>query len=193
MKTQTLTLIEKIQLTHDVYELVYTTEDLDIQAGQFLLCDCEEGNPKLKRSYSVSWAAQEKVHFIIKRLADGTGGSIAICDQEVGHQMSTMGPLGHFTLKETPQDKVFIGTGTGFAPLYFQILAQLQRQTDAHVRFIFGVREEKDVFYTDILDKLSDTHPNFSYQLCLSRPTKEDENTYTGYVTNCLKDELKQH
>lgn len=50
-----LTLHAKKQLTHDVYELEYRSEDvLMILPGQFLLCDTA-GDPKLKRSYSVSW------------------------------------------------------------------------------------------------------------------------------------------
>lgn len=51
-----LTLKEKKQLTHDVYELEYVSEqDLGISPGQFLLCDTS-GDPKQRRSYSVSWS-----------------------------------------------------------------------------------------------------------------------------------------
>lgn len=51
-----LTLENKVQLTHDVYELMYSSEStVHILPGQFLLCDTS-GDPKLKRSYSVSWA-----------------------------------------------------------------------------------------------------------------------------------------
>ncbi len=83
-----LTLRNKKQLTHDVYELEYTSDQkLDIFPGQFLLCDTS-GDPKLRRSYSVSWAQGNIVQFIIKRLPEGKGGSVAICDQEIGHVMN---------------------------------------------------------------------------------------------------------
>lgn len=66
-----LTLQNKKQLTHDVYELEYLNEEkFDISPGQFLLCDTS-GDPKSRRSYSVSWAEGESVFFIIKRLPDG--------------------------------------------------------------------------------------------------------------------------
>lgn len=82
-----LTLQNKKQLTHDVFELEYTSsESLNITPGQFLLCDTA-GDPKLRRSYSVSWAAGTSVFFIIKRLPEGKGGSMAICDQTIGHTM----------------------------------------------------------------------------------------------------------
>lgn len=41
----------------------------------------------MRRSYSVSWAEENRVFFIIKRLPEGKGGSVAICDQEIGHKM----------------------------------------------------------------------------------------------------------
>jgi len=82
-----LTLRNKKQLTHDVYELEYGSDVvLPILPGQFLLCDTAE-DPKLRRSYSVSWVETNSIFFIIKRLSDGKGGSVAICDQEVGHSM----------------------------------------------------------------------------------------------------------
>lgn len=34
--------------------------------------------------------------------------------------------MGHFILRENTFPKVFIGTGTGFAPLYFMIKNQVQ-------------------------------------------------------------------
>ena len=81
-------LIQKIQLTHDVYELIYRTQEaISILPGQFLLCDADTTNPRLRRAYSVSFFDGENIHFIIKRVADGKGGSKAICDQEIGHIM----------------------------------------------------------------------------------------------------------
>ncbi len=52
-----LELVHKEILTHDVYELCYKSQTpLNILPGQFLLCDTDETNTKLRRSYSVSWS-----------------------------------------------------------------------------------------------------------------------------------------
>lgn len=65
-----LTLKNKKQLTHDVYELEYTSEEnIALLPGQFLLCDTS-GDPKFRRSYSVSWASEKQIFFIIKRLPE---------------------------------------------------------------------------------------------------------------------------
>ena len=100
--------------------------------------------------------------------------------------------MGHFVLQDNNTPKVFIGTGTGFAPLYFQILAQ---KTKKHLpmRFIFGVREEVDIFYVDILDRLTKDMEDFSYQLCLSKVENIKEDIYDGYVTQKLKEEFAEH
>ncbi len=59
--------------------------------------------------------------------------------------MEVWGPLGGFVLQKTNFPKVFIGTGTGFAPLYFQMRSLLQNHTKVPLFFLFGVREIRDV------------------------------------------------
>jgi len=50
-----ITLLKKQHLTHDVYEMIYETEkDIVVLPGQFLLCETNPENFKLRRSYSIS-------------------------------------------------------------------------------------------------------------------------------------------
>ena len=176
MNSYQLKLIQKKTLTHDVYELVYTcSEPFVIIPWQFLLCDCDANNPKFKRSYSVSWIEWNDIFFIIKRLHEGSWGSKAICDQEIGHQMDVWGPMGRFILRENNLPKVFIGTGTGFAPLYFMMKTHFSQSTKQkaqskkqEILFLFGVRELRDVFYLDELENWRHSSP-FDYQIYCSR------------------------
>ncbi|HRI36001.1 MAG TPA: hypothetical protein PK765_02835 [bacterium] len=48
-----------------------------------------------------------------------------------------MPPLGHFTLTDGDVARYFIGTGTGFAPLYFQILSALSRGDRSEMLLVF--------------------------------------------------------
>jgi NAD(P)H-flavin reductase len=48
-----------------------------------------------------------------------------------------MVPLGHFVLKINTTPKLFIGTGTGFAPLYFQIRAMMDSGIKTPLLFVF--------------------------------------------------------
>lgn len=185
-----LTLKNKKQLTHDVYELEYVAkENIFLVPGQFLLCDTA-GDPKLRRSYSVSWAEGNSIFFIIKRLPEGKGWSVAICDQEIGYVMQVWGPMGRFVLQENTFPKVFIGTGTGFAPLYFMLWSEIQRTKDKGQNnglfFLFGVRELRDVFYIDQLEQWSEKS-HFSYEIYCSREVpllpKYHEWRITEYLT----------
>jgi len=176
-----LTLQNKKQLTHDVYELEYLSEDiLSIVPGQFLLCDTA-WDQKLRRSYSVSWVEWNRVYFIIKRVSNGTGWSVAICDQEIGHRMQVWWPMGRFILQENAFPKVFIGTGTGFAPLYFMLKNLLEQRKEQREKskkeeflFVFWVRELRDVFYLNELEKWR-KEGGFDYEIYCSREVRVQE------------------
>lgn len=184
-----VTLTEKKQLTHDVYELIYSCdEDRVIIPGQFLLCDTDSTNSKLRRSYSVQDYVWGKIHFIIKALPDGKGGSKAICAQLLGHNMQVWWPMGNFILPDTVEKITFVGTGTWFAPLYFQAKTLLEKNPNTGVSFIFWVREERDIFYTAIFEEWSQKYPHFSYQLCLSQWA--DDSYFRGRVTEYLKNTI---
>ncbi len=61
-----------------------------------------------------------------------------ICDAEVGTTFSGMLPLGHFVLQDNSRAKCFIGTGTGFAPVYCQALGHSLRGEKAEkIAFVF--------------------------------------------------------
>lgn len=82
--------------------------------------------------------------------------------------MQVWGPMGRFILQENNCPKVFIGTGTGFAPLYFQLRSVLERNLQTPLFFLFGVRELRDVFYTNQLELWSEKS-HFSYEIYCSR------------------------
>ena len=93
---------------------------------------------------------------------------MAICDQEIGHSMQVWGPMGRFTLQENSFPKVFIGTGTGFAPLYFQLRSALEKNLHIPLFFLFGVRELRDVFYIHELQHWSEKNL-LDYEIYCSR------------------------
>ncbi len=95
-----------------------------------------------------------------------------------------MVPLGHFVLKANTTPKLFIGTGTGFAPLYFQIRAMMDTTIETPLLFLFGVRNVVDIFYTEILDQMKEQYPLFNYQLFLSQ--ENAKGTTYGRVTDFL-------
>lgn len=184
MLKTTFTLTSKKELTHDVYELMYSCPDLIREApkpGQYVMFQLAPG---LNRSYSLSEFSSDTFTLVIKRVPEWKGSPI-ICDADVGTTFSGMIPLGHFVLRETNVSKCFIGTGTGFAPLYCQMIGMVDKNiTDTNVAFIFGVREEKDIFYTDEIVEIGKKFTKFDYQSYLSRSILEGHKN--GYVTDWI-------
>ncbi len=190
LRTQ-FTLKTKKQLTHNVFELTYSCTELIREIplpGQYVMFQLA---PWLNRSYSLSDLNVEGGEFslIIKRIAEGKWSPL-LCDAEIWTAFSGMIPLGHFTLKNTDNSKCFIGTGTGFAPLYFQIRKTLENFPWEKVHFLFGVREAVDLFYETELNELAEKHPNFSYSLHLSQ--EDAPNTVRWYVTDWIVTENTQ-
>lgn len=185
MKRTQFELIEKNNLTNDVFELKFKADDFEqSQAWQFVTFTLKIWEKKLKRAYSIAYQEDDILTFIIKRLEEWKGWSKAICDIEIGEKIDWMFPLWIFILSEEPKTKLFIGTGTGFAPLYFQIKKALEIWINEKMHFIFGVRHLEDVFYKAQLDYLAYHHSNFTYEIYLSR---EEKKSYTkGYVTDYL-------
>lgn len=189
MKRTKFKLISKKMLTHDVFELTFkANESEESEAGQFVTFTLfSEEWKKIKRAYSIAYQENETLTFIIKRLENGKWWSKAICDLEEWTEIDGMFPLWIFTLKKEKQSKLFIGTGTWFAPLYFQIKKALEAWIKEKMHFIFGVRHKEDVFYKNELDSIIEKNSNFSYEIYLSRD--ESEWFKKWYVTDFLTEE----
>jgi len=92
-----------------------------------------------------------------------------------GDKVTIAGPYGEFYAKDTDNEMVFIGGGTGMAPLRSHIFDQLKRvKTDRKISFWFGVRSKRDMFYHEEFERLAAEHPNFTYIVALSEPKKDD-------------------
>ena len=187
MLKTTFTLISKKLLTHDVYELTYSCPEISKESpkpGQYVMFQLAPG---LSRAYSIAFFSDTGFTLIIKRIADGKWSPI-ICDAEISTVFSGMIPLGHFTLRDTSNNKCFIGTGTGFAPLYCQMLASsISDNQPEQVAFIFWVRDNGDTFYKDEITTLGERFSDFISVPYLSRwdlPGHEK-----GYVTDWITSE----
>lgn len=168
MQKSTFTLTKKIQLTVDVWELIFECEDKkDFIPGQFITFFIDGMGA---RAYSILEKDINTYSFIIKALTkenSGRGGSEYICNLGIWDTLEWLGPVGRFVLEKNDSTKMFLWTGTGFAPLWNQIIHTLEDNT-APVVFIFWVRNLADVFYKSELDALKKKYPHFNYSYYLS-------------------------
>lgn len=160
------TLIKKSQITHDVYQLTFTRQKWKVEYlyGQFVTFFLRSWS----RSYSIASTDGLEYQFVIKRLENGKWGSKEICDTEIWTELKAVWPVWKFTLRDTNNSKMFLWTWTGFAPLYFQILWSYDLGLSSERKFIFWVREAKDIFYLEELENIKEKW-NFSYEIYVSR------------------------
>lgn len=179
------TLTKKIHLTHDVFELHYSIPNLaDFTSGQFITFLLPELGG---RAYSILEKREGLIVLIIKRWGKEDGwrwGSMYLCDMEPGVELKCVGPTGHFTLTDGDKNRCFLWTGTGFVPLYNQLIWALDRWDNSDMKLLFWVKTSNDLFYIEELEKLKQAHENFDYTLYLSR--EDTENTQRWYITDFL-------
>jgi len=182
------TLIKKIELTSDVFELHYKSHEIkNMIPWQFITFIL----PGIwGRAYSILELDDTLIKLIIKRWSSemwGRWGSMFLCDAHIWDTFNYVGPNGHFTLTSWDVSRCFLGTGTWFVPLYNQILWSLSRWDSSKISFAFWVRTEQDLFYTQELENLSLQYSNFTYYLYLSKESSEDIKKW--YVTDFITEE----
>ena len=123
-------------------------------------------------------------------------GSSYIFSLREGDAVTFSGPYGDFLVKDTKREICFVGGGAGMAPMRSHILHQLNTlKTDRRITFWYGARSRREMFYDEEFRALSDTCPNFRYQVALSEPLPADAwEGPTGFIHQVLYDTyLKDH
>ena len=113
-----------------------------------------------------------------------------------GNQVRITGPYGDFFVQESDREMIFVGGGSGMAPMRSHIFDQLKsKQTQRKISYWYGARSLAEVFYREDFDLLAKTHDNFSWTIGLSEPQPEDHwQGPEGFIHQILFEQyLKQH
>ncbi|MCH8519553.1 MAG: FAD-dependent oxidoreductase [Nanoarchaeota archaeon] len=192
------TLVEKNQLSNDVYHFIFSTQDEFLyEAGQFLNFVVEKENQErpLRRAYSITStpSSSEIKFFELCVKIEEYGEFTPILQQsELGTQFNIMGPLGLFKLKNVDDSsnitQVFIAAGTGIAPMRSFIKdLLLNKNYLGKIVLLFGVRTYQDILYDEEFKELSKKYPNFNYVITLSR-ADDSWAGLRGYVQDHIDD-----
>jgi CDP-4-dehydro-6-deoxyglucose reductase, E3 len=189
--------VNRVQdLTHDVRDLEVTLVDpptISFKPGQFISFEVpKKGFPvPVVRPYSIASPSSQgnRLTLLFNLVADGPG-STYLYSLRVGDQITFKGPAGSFWLKDdATRDLLFVATGTGIAPIRSMIAAQLERGTAQAVTLFWGLRNQRDLYYQEEFDALSQQFPKFSFVTTLSRPEKGWTGA-TGRVTALVQDRV---
>jgi ferredoxin-NADP reductase len=197
-------IIGRKNLTHDVFELRLERPTLPdgtttvFKGGQYMsivIPGAGPGGRNLRRAYSIASAPEfpkwKDVELCVK-LVDGGPGTTYLNSLKVGDVMQAQAPFGDFYLEhDQTLPTLFIGTGTGLAPLRSMVLSS-EWVSKAPVGFLLGVREERDIIYPELFgeDRPAPLRDHKHVQIALSRPSGQGHPAWQGFkgrVTDYLR------
>lgn len=168
-------------LSPSVRELWLRTIDgaeLDYLAGQWIKLHLPgtEAGATVDRDYSIASAPDpsraDRIAIAVTRV-EGGPGSEHLHRIEPGARIETLGPSGLFVREESHLElpAIYVGTGTGLAPLRAMLEEELRLRGDAGPPqlLLFGCRTEDDLLWRDELEEWSARHPRFRLTATLSR------------------------
>jgi CDP-4-dehydro-6-deoxyglucose reductase len=160
-------------LTHDVVRLLLKLPDnqrLQFRAGQYLDFLLADGR---RRAFSIANAPHddEFIELHIRHVDGGEFTDWVFSQMKERTILRIQAPLGTFTLDEgSTRPMIFMGGGTGFAPLKGQIEQAFEAGIDRPMALYWGVRAERDLYMPELPQRWADEHPNFSFVPVLSEP-----------------------
>jgi NAD(P)H-flavin reductase len=186
---------DNVLITPRVYEARFELVDpprFAFKAGQFVTVPVAEG---VLRSYSIASPPEDPAWLkLAVDVQPGGPGSQFFSGLVAGQDVKFQGPYGAFVVRDDAHAHLlFVGTGTGVAPLRSMILDLEKRGLgDRRVTLFFGVRFADDLMYHDEFLAFAARHPDtFTYIPTLSRAEGTDWPGETGRVTGVIPRLLK--
>lgn len=191
MKQKIKTVIDRIEyLSDDVVELTFKiiNKKIDFNAGQYIDLEISK-NPSVIRSYSVLRYDSEtnKLSIAVKRVANGQGTSIIFNDFKVGMEIFISEPKGEaLVVDKNKNDILLVATGIGVTPIFCIINDLIKSNYKGKATFVYGAREEKELFYFNELKGLINKN-GINIDLIPVVSNQEDYRGHKGYVTDIIK------
>ena len=113
-----------------------------------------------------------------------------------GDTLTAVGPFGDFHIRPTQKEMIYIGGGSGMAPLRSHLTHLFETQkTSRKVSFWYGARSRQELFYQDHFESIAQRFPNFTFHPALSSPLDGDDWTGpTGFIHEVVFEHyLKNH
>ena len=164
-------------LTHDIRRLeVALSEPMQFRAGQY--ADVTLPDAGVTRAYSMANPPSrgDALSFIIKVYPDGAfSGRLANGELREGDSIGVNGPFGmSFRDESHTGPMLLVGGGSGMAPLWSILNDLVESGNQKPVRFYYGVRGKRDLFYLDEIAALSRKLDDFRFVPALSEPDPGD-------------------
>ncbi|MGB5200914.1 MAG: CDP-6-deoxy-delta-3,4-glucoseen reductase [Sedimenticolaceae bacterium] len=160
-------------LSHDVVRLLLKLPEgqrLQFRAGQYLDFLLADGR---RRAFSIANAPHddEYIELHIRHVDGGKFTDWVFNQMKERTILRIQAPLGTFTLDEdSDRPMIFMGGGTGFAPLKGQIEHAFEAGIQRPMHLFWGVRAQRDLYLPELPQSWIREHSNFSFVPVLSEP-----------------------
>ena len=185
-------------LAHDVVRLwlkLPDTQRLQFRAGQYIDFVLADGSHS---AFSIANAPEDDalIELHIRHIDGGRFTDWVFSKLKDQTILRIEGPHGSFVLDEaSPRPMLFIGGGTGLAPLKSQIEHAFHKGIERPMTLYWGVRSQRDLYLPDLPEQWAREHANFRYVPVLSEPDA-DWTGRTGFVHEAVLadiDDLAAH
>jgi CDP-4-dehydro-6-deoxyglucose reductase len=173
VRTLPCRIAEKTQLNHDVVRLrlkLPQAQRLQFLAGQYLEFILADGR---RRAFSIASAPHDDalLELHVRRVPGGEFTDYIFDELKEKTVLRIQGPLGSFVLREESSRPIlFIGGGTGFAPIKGLLEHAFHLGIQRPMSFYWGARAERDLYLRELPEQWAAAHPNFRWVPVLSEP-----------------------
>ena len=184
--------VEQIEsLTPDIVSIKMSmlfADRLEFSPGQFVAVTFQ-GMPT--REYSIASRAQDNFLEFYVRKIDGGAVSPFIAEHLRPGELATVeGPFGTMYFRNDCEGPVLaLAGGSGLSAIQPIVIEALNRDPNRQVCLYHGVRDEVDIYRSELFNDLQMQHDNFDYQPVLSNPGRPVEQ-HVGMLADVLDSHL---
>ncbi len=177
-------------LTHDIRRLeIELAAPLRFWAGQYV--DITLPETGITRSFSMANPPRggRSLEFILKKYPDGAFSSRLDGGLAPGDRLIVKGPYGTcFRREGHPGPLVLVGGGSGMSPLLSILRDHVESGEKRAVRFFYGARTRRDLFYLDRFAEMETELEDFRFIPALSHAGPEEDWTgESGFIHDVVK------
>lgn len=157
---------EHLPGTRSLFLRLPADEQLAFTPGQFISCELPIGSAvPLVRPYSLASSPEDvELEICVDRVAGGPG-STHLFGLEPGASLAFTGPFGSFALAEPPPVAlVFVGEGTGIAPIRPMVRRALEREGTQPITVLQGARYDHELIYRDDFEGWAARHLRLDWE-----------------------------
>ncbi|MBD3183808.1 2Fe-2S iron-sulfur cluster binding domain-containing protein [Candidatus Poribacteria bacterium] len=193
------TIVESIKdLNYDTKEIFLRLDEpeyISFMPGQYIQLKLPDSDEY--RAYSIASPPDSNnfIELIVRLVPGGCCSGYIHRDLKTGHKVSFTGPYGELALREnSDKDIICVGGGCGMAPFRSIIRHLFDTGTKRDVKYFYGARSVRDLYFVDEFRKLEREKENFSFIIALSEPDKDSQwEGEIGFIHQILDKHLQDN